>query len=74
MDVYGGQQDQRNSDLCYGGIGKNQGYFSNFMYRLAPNVIVSLEGGQMRTTYLGIGNRLNDHYDLGGRLSFLELV
>jgi hypothetical protein len=63
-DIYGGQQDDRNSDLQSGSIGKNQGYFSNLMYRIAPNVIVSLEGGQVRTTYLGLGNRLNDHYDL----------
>ncbi len=63
-DVYGGQQDDRNSDLSFASIGKNQGYFSNLMYRIAPNVIVSLEGGQVRTTYLGLGNRLNDHYDL----------
>ncbi|MGA2882531.1 MAG: hypothetical protein ABSG13_26555 [Bryobacteraceae bacterium] len=63
-DLYGGQQDDRNADLAYGYIGKNQGYFSNLMYRIAPNVIVSLEGGQVRTTYLGMGNRLNDHYDL----------
>jgi len=63
-NVFGGQQDDRNSDLAYGYIGKNQGYFSNLMYRIAPNVIVSLEGGQVRTTYLGLGNRLNDHYDL----------
>jgi hypothetical protein len=64
FDVYGGQQDDRNSDLGYGYIGKNQGYFSNLMYRVAPNVIVSLEGGQVRTTYIGLGNRVNDHYDL----------
>lgn len=63
-DIYGGQQNDRNSDLAYGYIAKNQGYFSNLMYRIAPNVIVSLEGGQVRTTYLGLGNRLNDHYDL----------
>ena len=63
-DVYGGQQDNRNSDLSWGSIAKNQGYFTNLMYRIAPNVIVSLEGGQVRTTYLGVGNRLNDHYDL----------
>ena len=63
-DLYGGQQDNRNSDLAYEYIGKNQGYFSNLMYRIAPNVIVSLEGGQVRTTYIGLGNRLNDHYDL----------
>lgn len=64
FDVYGGQQDDRNADLGYGYIGKNQGYFSNLMYRLAPNVIVSLEGGQVRTNYIGLGNRVNDHYDL----------
>jgi len=64
FDVYGGRQDQRTSNLYYGEIGRNAGYFSNFMYRLAPNVIVSIEGGQVRTTYLGIGNRLNNHYDL----------
>ena len=64
FNVYGGQQDDRNADLGYGYIGKNQSYFSNLMYRLAPNVIVSLEGGQVRTSYIGLGNRVNDHYDL----------
>jgi hypothetical protein len=64
FNIYGGQQDDRNSDLLPNMIGKNQGYFSNIMYRWAPNVIVSLEAGQVRTTYLGLGNRLNDHYDL----------
>jgi hypothetical protein len=64
FDMYGGQQDDRNSDLLYNNIGKNQGYFANLMYRLAPNVIVSLEGGQVRTTYIKTGTRLNDHYDL----------
>ena len=64
FNLYGGQQDDRNSDLIYGNISKNQAYFGNVMYRLAPNVIVSLEGGQVRTTYMQIGNRLNDHYDL----------
>jgi hypothetical protein len=64
FDLYGGQQDDRNSDLPVGFMDKNQGYFGNVMYRLAPNVVVSLEGGQIRTTYHQIGNRLNDHYDL----------
>jgi hypothetical protein len=64
FDIYGGQQDDRNSDLPSGYMAKNQGYFGNVMYRLAPNVVVSLEGGQIRTTYYQIGNRLNDHYDL----------
>ena len=64
FDLYGGEQDDRNSDLLAGNISKNQGYFGNVMYRLAPNVVVSLEGGQVRTTYYRVGNRLNDHYDL----------
>jgi hypothetical protein len=64
FDVYGGQQADMNSDLLPGFIAKNQGYFGNVMYRLAPNVVVSLEGGQIRTTYYQVGNRLNDHYDL----------
>jgi hypothetical protein len=64
FDIYGGQQDDRNVDLPPAYMAKNQGYFGNVMYRLAPNVVVSLEGGQIRTTYFQIGNRLNDHYDL----------
>jgi hypothetical protein len=65
FNLYGGQQDDQNADLLPGLISKNQAYFANAMYRLAPNVIVSLEGGQVRTTYFQVGNRLNDHYDLG---------
>ena len=64
FDLYGGQQDDRNSYLPSGFMAKNQAYFGNVMYRLAPNVIVSLEGGQVRTSYYQVGNRLNDHYDL----------
>lgn len=64
FNMYGGEQVNRNSDLGIGSPGSNAAYFSNFMYRLAPNVIVSLEGGQVRTAYYQIGNRLNDHYDL----------
>jgi hypothetical protein len=64
FNIFGGRQDDRNSDLRSGYIGLNQAYYGNVMYRLAPNVLVSFEGGQVRTTYLGIGNRLNNHYDL----------
>lgn len=64
FNVYGGQQDDRNSDLVAGRIGKNQTYAGNVMYLLAPNVISAFEVGQARTTYLGIGTRLNNHYDL----------
>ena len=34
------------------------------MFKFAPNVIVSFETMQWRTTYIGIGRRLNNRYDL----------
>jgi hypothetical protein len=64
FDFYTGRQDDRNSDLSRGYIGLNAGYFANVMYRIAPNVMVSVEGGQVRTLYLNNGTRLNNHYDL----------
>ncbi|MBZ5602809.1 MAG: hypothetical protein LAO79_10935 [Acidobacteriia bacterium] len=64
FDLFGGRQDDRDRDLLRGYIGLNQAYYANVMYRLAPNVLVSLEAGQLRTSFLGIGNRLNNHYDL----------
>ena len=64
FDWYGGQQDNRNRDLISGAIGKNQYYAVNAMYLLAPNVLAAFEVGTARTNYLGLGNRLNNHYDL----------
>jgi hypothetical protein len=64
FNFFGGQQDDRNSDLFAGRIGKNQKYGANFFYRLAPNVLVSFEAAQLRTTYIAIGDRLYNHYDL----------
>jgi hypothetical protein len=67
-----GQHDDRDSDVraglgaggAAGGIGKNQAYGANFFYKLAPNVIMSFETLQTRTTYLLLGKRLFNHYDL----------
>lgn len=64
FNMYGGQQTNAESDILPGNISSNAAYFSNLMYRLAPNVILSMEGGQVRTNYFRVGNRLNDHYDL----------
>jgi hypothetical protein len=63
FNVYGGQIDDHNRDLRFSGIAKNLSYAGNAMYRLAPNVIVSLEAAKVRTTYF-TGNRHNNHYDL----------
>jgi hypothetical protein len=64
FNFFGGQQDDRNSDLPAGRIGKNQRYGANFFYRLAPNVLASFEFSQLWTTYIGVGDRLLNHYDL----------
>jgi len=64
FDIYGGTQDDQNAELRLGYVGSNRAYAANVMYRLAPNVIVSAEAGQVRTFYLGPGLRLNNHYDL----------
>jgi hypothetical protein len=60
-----GQHNNQASEIADAMIYKNQGYAANLIYRLAPNVLLSLEGMQLRTSYLGRGTRLNDHYDLG---------
>jgi hypothetical protein len=60
-----GQHNNQATDVAEGLIYKNQGYAANLVYRLAPNVLLSLEGMQLRTSYLGSGTRLNNHYDLG---------
>jgi hypothetical protein len=64
FNVYGGQHNDRGRDLLPTGITKNQAYFANAMYRLSPNVIVSLEGGRVRTSYVNQAVRSVNHYDL----------
>ena len=59
-----GQQDDHDRDLRFGGIGKNQTYLGNIMYRIGPNMIVSLERSHVRTTYLPGTTRSNNHHDL----------
>ena len=65
FNFFGGEQDNRDRDLEYSGIGRNRSYAGNLMYRLAPNVILSLETGQVRTEWVGTGNRLGNYHDLG---------
>jgi len=60
-----GQHNNQASEVPEGLIYKNQGYAANLVYRLAPNVLFSLEGMQLRTSYMGLGTRLNNHFDLG---------
>lgn len=68
MNLYGGQEDDRNRDLAAGSIGKNLTYAGNFMYRFGTNILGAFEASETRTTYLGTGLgagiRLFPHYDL----------
>ncbi len=64
FNLMGGRHDDRNADLRTGQVGKNTAGAANLMYRVAPNVILSLEASQVRTDYLGSGLRINNHYDL----------
>jgi hypothetical protein len=70
LNMYGGQEDDRDSDLLTGAIAKNQAYAGNVIYRLGPNVLASAEISQTRTKYVGAGARLVNHYDLALAYSF----
>jgi hypothetical protein len=59
-----GELSERPSDLANGVLRSNLAWGGNLMYHLAPNVIASIEAMQVRTKYMNVGLRLNDHYDL----------
>jgi hypothetical protein len=64
FNIFSGQQDDRDSDLAKGGIGKNLAYGANVFFRLAPNVLTSFEASQTRTSYIGSPTLQSNHYDL----------
>jgi hypothetical protein len=64
VNLFGGQQDDRNRDLMPGGVQKNQSYGANMMYLWGSNIQTSFEASQVRTSYQGTGTRINPHYDL----------
>lgn len=63
MNFYAGQQRNDEADVVAGGVTRNRAYAANIMHRLAGNLVASFEISQVRTNYLGIGKRLNPHYD-----------
>ena len=62
--LFSGQQDDEKSDLSAGGIGRNLVWGGNLYFRIAPNVLLGPEISQTRTSYIGQGTRINNHYDL----------
>jgi hypothetical protein len=62
--LFSGIENDRNKELPTGQIGRNVAYGANFFYHLSPNLILSLETSQVRTSYINIGRLLNNHHDL----------
>lgn len=64
FNFFTGQQDDRNRDLMPGGIGKNLAYGANLFFRLAPNVLASVETSQTRARFVGGNLLLSNRCDL----------
>ena len=64
LNLFGGVMDDRNSDLVAASIGANATGAANVMFRLAPNLLLSLEALQTRTRFLTGGTQRNPRYDL----------
>jgi uncharacterized protein (UPF0335 family) len=64
LNLFGGVHDDRNSDLLRANVAANRTGAANLMFRLAPNVILSIEALQNRTTYRDTGTQKNNRYDL----------
>jgi len=64
IHLFTGEQDIDTELLYNGAIGKNLEYGGNVYFRIAPNVLLGWEASELRTSYLGQGARINNHYDL----------
>ncbi|MBM3784307.1 MAG: hypothetical protein FJW30_08090 [Acidobacteria bacterium] len=64
LNAYGGIHNDRDADLARGQNGLNRTGAANFMYRLAPNVVMSFEALQIRSNFVGTFHRRMNRYDL----------
>ncbi len=64
LNLFGGVESDQGKDLAAENIVRNLTYASNLMYHLGPNVIVSVEGLQMRTRLASGTTEIHNHYDL----------
>jgi hypothetical protein len=64
FNFFGGEEADRARDLLAGAVRANLVTGGNLIYRFAPNVLGSIEASQTRTTYIMLGNPINNHYDL----------
>jgi outer membrane murein-binding lipoprotein Lpp len=64
LNLFAGVQDNAASSVLDGNVKQNFTYAGNFMYRLSPNVIVSLEALQQRSQIKQSANEIHNRYDL----------
>jgi hypothetical protein len=64
VNLFGGIHDDRDSDLVRGQNGRNRAGGANVMVQVAPNVVLGFEGLQIRSNFLGTGERRVNRYDL----------
>jgi len=64
LNVFGGIQANRESNLQSDDIVQNLSYAGNLMYRISPNVIISFETLQARTRLLYEEEQVRNRYDL----------
>jgi len=64
LNLFGGRQDNRARDLLTGDVARNVSYAGNLIYRLGPNVLVSVEALQKRTRLLPGADQIHNRYDL----------
>ena len=64
VHAFTGLQTYSATYLGVGDATRNLTFGANLFFRLAPNVLLGPEISQLRTTYIGQGIRINNHYDL----------
>ena len=64
LNWFAGVHNDRDSDLNRGQNGLNRSGGANVMYKMAPNVVLSFEGMQIRSDYVGTVSRRINRYDL----------
>lgn len=64
LNIFGGRQDNRARDLTDDDVARNVSYAGNLIYRVGPNVLLSVEALQKRTRLLPGMNQIHNHYDV----------
>jgi hypothetical protein len=64
LHLFHGREGFSSEYLGSGDISRNFIFGANLFYRLAPNVLLGPEISQLRSSYIGQGTRINNHYDL----------